>query len=506
MRAGFPTPPEPTLGAPNLFILNDLLQYICKCAQTHKSTISKKMNLLYVAVDPGLYTHYSAGEAYPVANYPFPVNVNEVPGFSACNNDNNRLTAKITHTILLKMHNDVVNMNAALIDTLLSLIPAAFKLLYEQERMMNPNAVFCQCFNWFVTKYGCTSAKDCETNRMAMAADWHPSMGFEVLTSCLFRGVTFASLSGHPITDKDTVDIGIRVLNCTGLFAEEYKTWILQGNNPNNAIDFAAFKAFWENAVQIAAFTSVPASQHGYGVAATNNDASASLTDTVSNFGTAYAATQEALRSNTANIMAIQGQLQMLCQAVGNCLPPPGVSNYQQRPRGGRGRIQQRGGNNGGSGSYSGGRYNGGGGNQNANSGGGGYNGGNQNGNGGGDGYNGGGVINSVGYGTGNVGNQNPSSQPPMPIKCFDNWNYCSTHGGNVNNNHTSATCARPGENHQRAATWTNTMGGSLGGMHKTILPSAVGRQAAPTRPPRRPSTTHPPSSIHSATPAHVFP
>ena len=23
------------------------------------------MNLLYVAVDPGLYTHYSAGEAYP---------------------------------------------------------------------------------------------------------------------------------------------------------------------------------------------------------------------------------------------------------------------------------------------------------------------------------------------------------------------------------------------------------------------------------------------------------
>ncbi len=72
MRAGFPTPPEPTLGAPNLFILNDLLQHICKFAQTHKSTISKKMNLLYVTVDPGLYTHYSAGEAYPINDYPFP--------------------------------------------------------------------------------------------------------------------------------------------------------------------------------------------------------------------------------------------------------------------------------------------------------------------------------------------------------------------------------------------------------------------------------------------------
>jgi hypothetical protein len=61
MCAGFPTPPEATLGAPNLFILNYLLQYICKCAQTHKSTISKKMNLLYIAVDPNLYLHYSAG-------------------------------------------------------------------------------------------------------------------------------------------------------------------------------------------------------------------------------------------------------------------------------------------------------------------------------------------------------------------------------------------------------------------------------------------------------------
>ena len=77
-----------------------------------------------------------------------------------------------------------------------------------------------------------------------MATGWHPSMGFEVLTSCLFCGVTFASLSGHPITDKDTVDIGVRVLNRTGLFAKEYKTWILRGDNVNKAINFAAFKSF----------------------------------------------------------------------------------------------------------------------------------------------------------------------------------------------------------------------------------------------------------------------
>jgi hypothetical protein len=163
---------------------------------------------------------------------------------------------------------------------------------------------------------------------MAMAAGWHPSMGFKVLTSRLFRGVTFASLSGHPITNKDTVDIGVHVLNSTSIFAKEYKAWILRGNNASKTNDFAAFKSFWENAVQIVAFTSVPASQHRYGMAATNED-TIPLTDAVSNFGTAYAATQELLRSTTANIAAMQGQIQMLCQAVGAGQPPPAIQPHK---------------------------------------------------------------------------------------------------------------------------------------------------------------------------------
>ncbi len=52
-----------------------------------------------------------------------------------------------------------------------------------------------------------------------------------------------------------------------------------------------------------------------------------------------------------------------------------------------------------------------------------------------------------------------------------------------VDNYHTSATCSHPGENHQRTATHTNTRGGSMHGMHKTILPSATGRQAPPPCP-----------------------
>ena len=397
-------------------------------------------------------------------------------------------------------------MNATLINTLLSLIPTAFKVLYEQERMMDLNTVFHQCFDWFVTKYGCTSAKDREANCTAMAADWHPLMGFEVLTSRLFCGVTFASLLGHPTTNKDTVNIGVCVLNRTGLFAEEYKTWILRGNDTNNTIDFAAFKSFWENAVQIEAFATVPVSQHSYGLVATNDNATASLTNAVSNFGTAYTATQESLRSNKTNIMSIQGQLKMLCKAIGNNQPPPGVINYQQRPRGRCSRGQHYGGNNGGGGGHNGGEYNGCGGNQNANGGGGGYNGGKRNATNGSGGYNGGGGTHGGSYNTGDDGTQNPSWQPPTPIKR-------STTGTTAAHMVAMWTTTTPAQHAPAQEKITNARqhgptpwAAQCVACTSPSFPAPLADRLHRRAHHLRPSTTHPPSSSHLATTAHVFP
>ncbi len=82
----------------------------------------------------------------------------------------------------------------------------------------------------------------------------------------------------------------------------------MRGNNPTNNMDFAAFRSFWETAVNIASFTVTPASQHGYGMnAVKDNPSAASLTNAVSNFGMAYAAMQESLCNNNAAINAMQG-------------------------------------------------------------------------------------------------------------------------------------------------------------------------------------------------------
>jgi hypothetical protein len=80
-----------------------------------------------------------------------------------------------------------------------------------------------------------------------------------------------------------------------------------------------------------------------------------------------------------------------------------------------------------------------------------------------------------------------PNRAAADPIKRFENLHYCHTHGSNMDDNHTSATCARPGKHHQRAATRVNTMGINTRGMNKTILPSAVGRAPPTPRPLPRP-------------------
>jgi hypothetical protein len=161
-----------------------------------------------------------------------------------CTNTNYHANAKVTHGMALKQCNNIINMNSTLIGAFLDLVAVAFKELDEQIQMENPNSIFCETFAWFVAKYSRTSADDCEANCTAMALEWHLSKGFKLLVACLFQGAKFTILAKHPIPNDDIVGMGIRVIQCTGLFAEEYKAWIRCGDNPTNTMDFAAFHTF----------------------------------------------------------------------------------------------------------------------------------------------------------------------------------------------------------------------------------------------------------------------
>jgi hypothetical protein len=349
-------------------------------------------------------------------------------------------------------------MNAALSDVFLANLPKAIRETYEPIRMKQPNTVFLHMFDWFIAKYGKTTTEDREENRQRMAADWHPSDGFEPLATRLFIGASYASAARYPMKDRDVIDIGLRVIKRCGMYSEEYKGWIARENEQPPIVEtIDSFKEYWADAIALVNQTAIPAAQHGYGMATMDDDASvASYSESLANFGAAYAATQESIKNQATTMAAMQGQLaniQQFCMAV-NQQPPPTIYAPPQQQQFNKRRDKRN------SGSGVG---------------------------------NGGGIFpqQPTWFGGNGAGAQQP--KPPTPYKRWENWNYCSTHGGDVDDTHTSMTCGNRGPTHNPNATRANIMGGSTAGMHKTILPSACGRTPPP---PRRPQQQQRPQQL----------
>jgi hypothetical protein len=98
MKAAFLPAPEPIPGIPTLQSLIKLLFHLCRCAQTHRSPASTKMNLLFCAAKPDLYAFFCL-EAYLTSFSPFSPKVPPVPDYTACMNKKECATLKATHAL-----------------------------------------------------------------------------------------------------------------------------------------------------------------------------------------------------------------------------------------------------------------------------------------------------------------------------------------------------------------------------------------------------------------------
>jgi hypothetical protein len=279
----------------------------------------------------------------------------------------------------------------------------------------------------------------------------------------LFIGASYASAACYPMDDRDVNDIGLCVIKRCEMYAKEYKNWILHENAVLPIVKtINSFKEYWANAIAFVNQTAIPTSQHGYGMTAMDNDTSvATYNESLVNFGTAFAAMQETIKNQANSLVAMQTKLAniQLCMNVGQQPPSSGYGPAQQQ------RMFT---------------------NQNK--------------------RNGGGQGNDRGFpqqptmnygGTGG-GQQHNICPPPNPYKWWENRNYCSSHGGDVDDNHTSATCGKPGPMHNPNATRANIMGRSVAGMHKTVLPLTSGRTPPNhhTQQQQRPQQ-HPPNAYY---------
>ena len=164
MKTAFPTAPEPVQGIPTLQSLIELMLHMCRCAKTHKTPASKDMNMLFCAAAPDLYAFFTK-EAYPKEFFPFPKEVEEVPDFKNCTDDNQRETLKLTHALAKKTRADIVTMNAALSNVFLVNLSKSIHDGYDPICMGLPNTVFLHMFDWFIKNYGITMAKEREENQ-----------------------------------------------------------------------------------------------------------------------------------------------------------------------------------------------------------------------------------------------------------------------------------------------------------------------------------------------------
>jgi hypothetical protein len=268
------------------------------------------MTLLFCTAPPNVYAFLTV-EAYPAAFAPFLPFLPDVPNYTACTNDNERATVKVTHPTNKKTRADIVTMKTTLANVFLKALSLQVRASFLQWRLPEPNIIFADMFMWFVDHYGKTTVEDCEANRQCMAANWHLPDGFYTLVHRLFTGAAFVGCTNFTMADCNIVDIGLRIIKWCSMYANEYKAWIAcKAVRPRIDKTFDSFKTFWAAKITLVNQTAIPASQYGYRMAATNNNHFVlSYGETISNFGDAYAATQESVKLQGMTIALMQNQL-----------------------------------------------------------------------------------------------------------------------------------------------------------------------------------------------------
>jgi hypothetical protein len=105
-----------------------------------------------------------------------------------------------------------------------------------------------------------------------MATDWHPSNGFKPLAMRLFVGASYANVARYPMNNRNVIDIGLHVIKWCGMYSKEYKNWIACESETLAIVEMIdSFKEYWARVIMLINQTSIPAVQHGYGMAAMNN-------------------------------------------------------------------------------------------------------------------------------------------------------------------------------------------------------------------------------------------
>ena len=454
---GFPAAVPAMTGEPTLRELIRVLMHLMQCSLSLFTDLCQH-NYLFLVLAPDIYKN-ETGQDPPA----IPGNPGHRTSYENCTNSAAaRAERKDEFEHNKVRHENCRHMNEALVERFLSLLLGSIRTQYLGAQFVKtPNAKFIEVYEWFVSKYAHSDEMDRADNRKRMLTDWHPNDGFETLVKQIQDGVLFAIYANKPFQDDEVVDMATQVAMKSGMFGECYKMWHRSDNQAEKT--WANWQEHWRREYQLNFSMSKSASKFGFGMAAIEPapHQEVQFEQAASDFASAHSATQstisgltqtsQGLAAANQQLAAQNQQLQMMLAAQQQQLqaaPQTMPFQWNQNNNGGR-RNGRRNNNNS--------RRNN---NQRNNSG---WNPNQQN----------------QGQRQQARWQQRPwpcllaTGQPinPLNIKTFNNDNYCWTHGHNIANNHTSATCRTPHPSglHQYGATKRNMMGGNPDGenMHK---------------------------------------
>ena len=160
MMAGFPMSPGAIVGKPGARSLFDVLLHLIICSQSHRVEGNNGLNLLHIAVTGKMYQHFlPAGGAGMEPNRA--IDPGDIPVHANGGDAAQRLNEKLAWEQGKHIYAEENNMEAALIERLLQMIPPNYKKDFLTVYHREPNNMtFQRAFRWFYNRYGAANETD----------------------------------------------------------------------------------------------------------------------------------------------------------------------------------------------------------------------------------------------------------------------------------------------------------------------------------------------------------
>ena len=182
MAASFPARIPAIEGEITFKELLRVFRYLIVCAQS-VVTSHQTLNFLYLVVPTELWALYSA-TAYPQA----PGNPGTIPPYHQNDTDLQNEVIKQAFLVAKKHYDEYLNMNKALTNKFMCLLPIKYQQGYNEILTRDPNCIFGEMLNYFYTEYGQEDEVEIEENKEQMKKPWHPRDGFQLLKQQVLDG------------------------------------------------------------------------------------------------------------------------------------------------------------------------------------------------------------------------------------------------------------------------------------------------------------------------------